>query len=70
MKSVHDLLNRSIPIPPMHIQDVNIRCTKLLETSFNAHMHRLDVISSIVDFGLNAGITAFVVGGILWEKVG
>ena len=70
MKSVHDLLNGSIPVPPMHIQDVNIRCTKLLETGLNAHMHRLDVISSIVDFGFDAGITAFVIGGVLWKIVG
>ena len=70
MKSVHDLLNRSFPVPPMDIQDVDIRRTKLFETGFNAHMYGLDVVSSIVNFGFDAGVTAFVIGRVLWGGLG
>ena len=70
MKSIHNLLNRSIPVPPMHIQDVNVRRAKLLETGFDTHMHRLDTVSSIIDFGFNASVTAFVVGRILCGGLG
>ncbi len=31
MKRVHDLLDRGGPIPPMYVQDVDVRRAKLLE---------------------------------------
>ena len=67
MKSIHNLLNGSIPVPPMQIQDVYVRRAKLLETGFNAHTHGLDIVSTIINFGFNASFTAFVVGRVLWD---
>ena len=70
MQPIHHLLHACMPVPPMHIQDIYVRRAKLLETGFDTHMHRLDTVSSIVDFGFNASVTAFVVGRILCGGLG
>ena len=38
MKRIHDLLNRGRPVPQVHVQDVDIRCTELLERCLNGEV--------------------------------
>ena len=48
MKRVHDLLDRGSPIPPVYIQDVDVRRTQLLEGRLNGHTQRFCMVSSVV----------------------
>jgi hypothetical protein len=50
MKRVHDLLNRGGPIPPVHIQDVDVRRTQHLERRLNGEEQRFCMISTVVHF--------------------
>ena len=65
MKGVHDLLNRGCPIPPVHIQDIDIRGTKLLEGCLDGEVEGLGVISGVVDLVSDLILAPLVVGCIL-----
>ena len=48
MKRVHDLLDRGGPIPPVHVQDVNIRGAQFLEGCLDGDVEGLCVIPGVI----------------------
>ena len=65
VKRVHHFLNRSGPIPPVHIQDVDVRGTKLLERFLNGDVEGLGVISGVVGLVSDLILASLVVDRIL-----
>jgi hypothetical protein len=48
MKRVHDLLDRGGPIPPVHVQDIDIRGAQLLEGCLDGDVEGLCVIPGVI----------------------
>jgi hypothetical protein len=48
MKRVHDLFDRGGPIPPVHVQDINIRSAQFLEGCLDGDVEGLCVIPRVV----------------------
>ena len=48
MKRVHDLLNRGGPIPPVHVQDIDIRGAQFLEGCLDRYVEGLCVIPGVI----------------------
>jgi hypothetical protein len=48
MKRVHDLLDRSCPIPPVHVQDIDIRGAQFLEGCLDGDVEGLCVIPAVI----------------------
>ena len=48
MKRVHDLLDRGGPIPPVHIQNVDVRGPQLLEGRLDGDVEGLCVIPGVI----------------------
>ena len=48
MKRVHDLFDRGGPIPPVHVQDIDIRGAQLLEGCLYGDVEGLCVISGVI----------------------
>jgi hypothetical protein len=48
MKRVHDLFDRGGPIPPVHVQDVDIRGAQLLEGCLDGDVEGLGVIPGVI----------------------
>lgn len=65
VQTVHDLLNRGLVVPPVHVQKVNVVRSQLLQARFNGDMHRLEIVPGVVRFYFNVILTTLEVGGIL-----
>jgi hypothetical protein len=48
MKRVHDLLDRGGPIPPVHVQDIDIRGAQFLEERLDGDVEGLCVIPAVI----------------------
>jgi hypothetical protein len=48
MKSVHDLPDRGGPIPPMHVQDIDVRGAQFLERCLDGDVEGLCVIPGVI----------------------
>jgi hypothetical protein len=48
MKRVHDLLDRGGPIPPVHVQDIDIRGAQFLEGCLDGDVEGLCVIPGVI----------------------
>jgi hypothetical protein len=72
VQSVHDFLNARGKIPSVHIENVNVSGTELLEGCFNRDMKGLHAISGVVDLNRD-GFSAFEVGRVLslwwWDEI-
>jgi hypothetical protein len=66
MKAIHDLLDTGIIVPPVNIQDINVCCSQLLQAGVDAGVHRLDVVTSVIDLVLDAFFAAYIVCRVLW----
>ena len=65
MKGVDDLLNRGCPVPPVHIQDIDVGGTKLLERSLDRDVEGLRVISGVIHLVSDLILASLVIGCIL-----
>jgi hypothetical protein len=48
MKRVHDLLDRGGPIPPVHVQDIDIRGAQFLEGCLDGDVEGLCMIRGVI----------------------
>jgi hypothetical protein len=48
MKRVHDLLDRGGPIPPVHVQDIDIRGAQFLQGCLDGDVEGLCVIPRVI----------------------
>jgi hypothetical protein len=48
MKRIHDFLDRGGPIPPVHVQDIDIRGAQFLEGCLDGEVEGLCVIPGII----------------------
>ena len=67
MQRVHNFLHGSIVIPPVDIENVNVRGSKLLQASFDAITERLGVITDEQRLLGNILISTLVICSILYE---
>ena len=65
VKLVHYFLNRSVEIPPMYIENVDVMCPKLLETGFNTDLQGLCVVSGVVSLDFNVVVSTLKIRRIL-----
>ena len=65
VKRVHDLFKRGGPVPPMNIQDVDIRCAQFLQGCLDRNAETLCVISGVVDLVCDIVLTSLGVTCIL-----
>jgi hypothetical protein len=49
----------------MKVEDVNVRCAKLLQTGFKRQMHRFQVISNERWFLFDRCVISVEIGGVL-----
>jgi hypothetical protein len=65
VKVVHDLFDRRLVIPYVNIENIEVRCAKLLQASVETEAHRLDAVAMIVNFLFDARVRQLVVEAIL-----
>ena len=69
METVHDLLDRGSVVPPMDIQNVDIGCTKVLQTFFDRQMQRFDMVAIKDCLLLDVCVTPLVIGCVLMKNI-
>ena len=65
MKRVHDLLDRRGPIPPVHVQDIDIRGAEFLEGCFDGDVEGLCMIPAVIHLVGVSFLPSLKVGGVL-----
>ena len=65
VQRIHDLLDRCGPIPPMYVQDVDVRGAQFLDGCLDRDMEGLYVISGVVHLVSEFILSPLVVGCIL-----
>ena len=65
VQRVHNLLDGRAMIPPVQVENVEIRSTQLLERSFYRHIEGLGVVTRIVDLVRNIVATMLETARIL-----
>ena len=57
VEAIHHFLDRSLPVPPVDVENINVCRSQFLQAGFHANMHRLDIVSRIEDLLLDSGLT-------------
>jgi hypothetical protein len=65
VKGRYDLLDGGAIIPPVHVEDVDIRGTELLEGFFHGQMEGFGIVPRIINLVRDVVLTSFVAGRIL-----
>jgi hypothetical protein len=65
VQRVHNLLDGRGVIPPVHVENVEIRSAQLLERSFYGHIEGLGVVTRVVDLVSDIVATMFETARIL-----
>jgi hypothetical protein len=65
MKPIHHLLDAGVPVPPMHVKDVDVCGAQFLKTGLHTNVHRFEVVSGIVNLLREGVLARFEVGGEL-----
>lgn len=65
VEAVHDFLDGCLPIPPMDVEDINVRSLQFLQAGFHAEVHRFHIVSCIHSFLLDPRLSTHVIRGIL-----
>ena len=65
VKLVHNFFDRSVEVPPMHIQYIYVVCPKLLETGFNTDLQGLCVVSGVVGLDFNVVVSTLKIRRVL-----
>jgi hypothetical protein len=69
VEAVHDFLHGGVVVPPMHVEDVKVRCAETLQARFDGQPKRLEVVTRKV--GLHGYIvaTSHKGCGVLWTRL-
>ena len=62
---VHHFLDGSVPVPPVQIEDVDVRRAQLSQTCFDADLQALRIVPCVVDFVFYVGVRALEVRRVL-----
>ena len=65
MERVHDLLDRSGPIPPVHVQDIDIRGAQFLEGCLDGDVEGFCVIPAVIHLVGVFMLASLEVAGVL-----
>ena len=65
VEAVHHFLDGSLPVPPVHVKNVDVRRPQLLQAGFYAEVHRLGVVSGVEDLLFDPSLRAHVVRCVL-----
>ena len=65
MQRVHNFFDRGIIVPPMDVQQVDVRSAEFLQASLDTDVHRLSIVSGIVGLLYNRVVSALEVCGVL-----
>lgn len=65
MQSMHDFLDTGLPVPPMHIKEIDVVGPELLQGSFDRKVHGLEIVSRVIDFLDDLVVARLEVGGVL-----
>ena len=57
VEAIHHFLDRSLPVPPVDVENINVCRSQFLQAGFHANMHRFDIVSCIEDLLLDPGLT-------------
>lgn len=65
VQAVHHFFDRGTPVPPVHVEDVDVRRAQLHQASLDAEVHAFEIIASEVSFDLDIVVTALKIRGKL-----
>lgn len=65
MESIHDFLDAGVEIPEMNIKDIDVRSSQLFQAAVDTDVHRLDIVSSIMDLLLDSLVSVNIIHGVL-----
>jgi hypothetical protein len=65
MKPIHHLLDAGVPVPPVHVEDVDVCGAQFLKTGLHTNVHGFEVVSGIVHLLREGVLARFEVGGEL-----
>lgn len=65
MQIIHDLFDRGLVVPDVHVEHIDVGSSKLLQAGFETEMHGFAVVSVIVDFEFYVGGSELVVEAVL-----
>jgi hypothetical protein len=69
VETIHHFLDGSIPVPPMHVEDVDVCGAQFLQASFHTNVHRFDVVSDVVHLLRDSVIARLKAGRVLEGQV-
>jgi hypothetical protein len=65
MKRIHDLFDRGGPIPPVHVQDIDIRGAQFLEGCLDGDVEGLCMIPGVIHLVGDVILASLIVGCVL-----
>jgi hypothetical protein len=66
MEAIHHLLDTGVPVPPMHVEDVDVCSAQFLKTGLHTDVQRFEIVSGIVHLQRDVIMALFVVAGVLY----
>ena len=61
VKAVHHLFDASLPIPPVDIEDVDVRRPQFLQARFDTHVHRFHAVSRVQHLLLHGSLPLHII---------
>ena len=68
VQPIHDLLHRSVQVPVVQVQDVDVRRLQFLKTGLNTELEILEVVTNVVDALLQLRVSGPEVVGVLARR--
>jgi hypothetical protein len=60
VQRIHDLLDRGAPVPPVHVENIYVRCAKLLKRRIYGYTKRFSIVPPIIDLVGDMVLASFV----------
>src|SRR5712691_8676787 len=67
VQRIHDLMARGAIIPPMNIENVDVRSSQLLERSLYRHMKRFGIVTRVVNLVSDIVLGSLEAGCVLGQ---
>lgn len=68
VETIHHFFDRGLPVPPVDVEDIDIRRPELFQACFQADMHRFDAVPRVQHLLLELVVPAYIIRGILSSR--
>lgn len=69
MQTVHHFFDRSVPIPPVQVEDVDVRSAQFPEAGFDTEVHGLYTVACVDTLLLEIVLSTLVISCILERQI-